>query len=235
MSLKDQERAIDGFSEETQNWTHKPEPRDQIIPRNGSIFLEDPAPGSSTPETEIISFVIPRRGVTPEEQEAFRDLFNKLMHSQRPGDIIEQMQIARITSLLWDCSCVDRYLNLILRNAHSDSLKKLLNGRVENADDIAHGVRRGDPEAIDLAKETLAKFDLSEEDIHAQSFLTHFDTIERLKRLQIAATRELTRMFHDLDRRKKVRELARLRELHESFEMQHFQKFGFDSRMKVPR
>lgn len=222
------------------------------LPHDESGFTHNPAEEFVTPKPlvgvgaphrqdakvlapELVSFILPKRGVSAGEQEAYGDLFDKLTRAMRPADVTQQIEIARIASLMWDCSCLSRYLNSLLLNARDESLKKLLHGRVDDASTIAEGVRRGDPDAITRAQAVMLQFGLNEEDVHAQSYIIHIDTIERLKRMEFAANREFTRLLKDLDYRKKVFEAARLRELHESLTYQQFRKHGCDITMKVPQ
>ena len=181
---------------------------------------------------ELAKVLLPKRGLTPEEQVAFRELCDQILQKFGPVDFLDQFIISRIINLIWDLMSLARYQDSILAQQREESLYKILMGRVENCRELIRAVRRGDRQAISKVEELFEQFGLSDIDVQAQSFLTHLRTIETLRRLEALALKEIPKLLRELDRRKMIREANYIRSLHERALKRRIN--GEETRMKIP-
>jgi len=180
----------------------------------------------------LAQLLLPKRGLTKEEQGAFWELSNQILQKFGPVDLLDQFIISRTINLMWDLMSLTRYQDSLLAQQREESLYKILIGRVENCRELIKAVRRGEQEAISKVERLFEQFSLNETDIQAQSFLTHLRTIETLRRLEALALKEIPKLLRELDRRKMVREASYIRSLKERALKRRIE--GKEVRMEVP-
>lgn len=181
---------------------------------------------------ELAKMVLPKRGLTHEEQVAFWELCDQILNKFGPVDFLDQFIISRVINLIWDLMSLTRYQDSLLAQQREESLYKILIGRVESCRELVKAVRRGDENAILKVEQIFNQFGLSEIDIQAQSYLTHLRTIETLKRLEASALKEIPKLLRELDHRKMVRHANFIRNLQERTYKRRLQ--GEEIRMEIP-